>query len=241
MDEPRKVRPRTPCRRPALIVLLAFAGLAIPIQQSWLRIPANWAPWGHVELDQPPSWLARIQVNSLAADPAACIAALDRSQLSFRSVPLRPIRNGCGMVNVVHPLRTQIPYSSSFDATCPLMTALYWYEGRLQALARIHLGTSITRIDHLGAYACRNVNSAASGGRSQHATANAIDIAGFRLADGRAISVLRDWDKSTPEGKFLAAARDEACDLFNIVLSPRHNALHANHFHLDLGGFHMCR
>jgi hypothetical protein len=85
------------------------------------------------------------------------------------------------------------------------------------------------------------VNSAAGGRRSQHATANAIDIAGFRLADGRSISVLADWGKPTAEGQFLAAARDEACSLFNIVLSPRYNELHANHFHLDLGGFHMCR
>lgn len=236
MQKPRKI-----WRRLALVALLAFAGLAIPIQQSWLRIPANWAPWGKVVLDEPPSWLARIQINSLAADPAACIAALDRSRLRYRPVSPRPVRNGCGMVNAVRPLQSQIPYSSSFDATCSLMAALYWYEGRLQELARLHLGTKITRIEHLGTYACRNVNSAAGGRRSQHATANAIDIAGFRLADGRSISVLADWGKPTAEGEFLAAARDEACSLFNIVLSPRYNELHANHFHLDLGGFHMCR
>ena len=236
MQKPRKI-----WRRLALVALLAFAGLAIPIQQSWLRIPANWAPWGKVVLDEPPSWLARIQINSLAADPAACIAALDRSRLRYRPVSPRPVRNGCGMVNAVRPLQSQIPYSSSFDATCSLMAALYWYEGRLQELARLHLGTKITRIEHLGTYACRNVNSAASGRRSQHATANAIDIAGFRLADGRSISVLADWGKPTAEGQFLAAARDEACSLFNIVLSPRYNELHANHLHLDLGGFHMCR
>lgn len=228
-------------RRLGLIVLLGLAGLAIPIHQSWLRIPANWAPWGHVVLDAPPSWLARTQINSLAADPAACIAALDRSRLSYRPAPLRPVKNGCGMVNVVHPLQSRIPYSSAFDATCALAAALYWYEGRLQDLAQIHLGAGIARIDHLGTYACRNVNSAVSGRRSQHATANAIDIAGFRLADGRAISVLTDWGNPNAEGEFLAAARDEACGLFNIVLSPQYNALHANHFHLDLGGFHMCR
>jgi hypothetical protein len=234
-------RPRKIWRRVGLIALLGLAGLAIPIHQSWLRIPANWAPWGHVVLDAPPSWLARTQINSLAADPAACIATLDRSRLSYRPVPLRPIKKGCGMVNVVHPLQSQIPYSQPFDATCSLMAALYWYEGRLQQLAQSHLGTRITRIDHLGTYACRNVNSAPSGRRSQHATANAIDIAGFRLADGRAISVLADWGEPTEAGKFLTAARDEACGLFNIVLSPQYNDLHANHFHLDLGGFHMCR
>lgn len=234
-------KPRKLWRRLGWLVLFGLAGLAIPIHQSWLRIPANWAPWGHVVLDAPPGWLARTQVNSLAADPAACIAALDRSRLSYRSVPPRPLRNGCGMVNVVHPLQSRIPYNSPFDATCGLMAALYWYEGRLQALAQVHLGTGIARIEHLGSYACRNINSAAQGRRSQHATANAIDIAGFRLADGRTISVLADWGEATAAGEFLAAARDEACGLFNIVLGPNYNDLHANHLHLDLGPFRMCR
>ena len=49
------------------------------------------------------------------------------------------------------------------------------------------------------------------------------------------------WGKDTPEARFLTAARDEACRFFNVVLSPDYNRLHANHFHLDLGGFRMCR
>jgi hypothetical protein len=55
------------------------------------------------------------------------------------------------------------------------------------------------------------------------------------------ISVLKDYGKATPEGRFLDAAHDGACDFFNIVLGPRYNRLHANHFHLDMGGFRFCR
>jgi hypothetical protein len=225
--------------RPALLVLATafFVGL----YQSWIRIPANIAPWGDVELDQPPGWLARMQINSLAADPAACIAALDRSHLRYRRTPARPLSGGCGLEVGVRPLRSHVPYNRLFDITCGMMAALYWYEAALQRLAQTHLGTAIARIDHLGTYACRNVNSARTGRRSQHATANAIDIAGFLLADGRTIAILEDWGKDTPQGRFLEAARDEACRFFNVVLSPDYNALHANHFHLDLGGFRMCR
>lgn len=228
-------------RRLLLLALFVLAGMVTAVQQSWLRIPANVAPWGEIRLDQPPGWLARVQVNSLASDPAACFAALDRSPLAYRATPARPMSGGCGLEHAVRPLRSQIAYGGGFDITCGMMAALYWYEGRLQDVARAELGSKIIRIDHLGTYACRNINSAASGRRSQHATANAIDIAGFRLEDGRRISVLEDWGRKTPEGRFLQAARDEACGLFNIVLSPDYNRLHANHFHLDLGPFHMCR
>ncbi len=224
-----------------LLLLILAVAFFVALHQSWIRIPANVAPWGEAALDRPPGWLARIQINSLAADPAACIAALDRSQLRYRRTPGRAITQGCGLEAAVRPLRSHISYNGPFDLTCGMMAALYWYEAELQRLARAHLGTSIARIDQLGTYACRNVNNARTGRRSQHATANAIDIAGFRFADGRTAFLLQDWGKDTPEGRFLAEARDAACRFFNVVLSPDYNALHANHFHLDLGGFRMCR
>ena len=122
-----------------------------------------------------------------------------------------------------------------------MTAAIYWWEAELQALARTHMGSDLARIDHLGSYACRNVNSTECGRRSQHATANALDIAGFRFADGRTASVLDDWSADSPAGRFLAAAHDAACGYFNTVLGPAYNDLHANHFHLDLGRARICR
>ena len=227
---------------PALFaLLLAGAGLGLALYQSWLRIPANWVPWGDVALEERPSWFARLQINSLAVDPEACFAALDRSELEYNSVPTRPVEDGCGLVDAVRFQRSHVAYSGSFAATCALGAALYWWEAELDRLARRHLGARLARIEHLGSYACRNVNSAETGRRSQHATANAIDIASFRLEDGRTVSILRDWGEPTPEGRFLADAHDSACGLFNTVLGPEHNALHAGHFHLDLGRFRVCR
>jgi hypothetical protein len=220
--------------------LVSATALFAALHLTWIRIPPNFAPWGDVMLDHEPGWLARMQVNSLASDPAMCRAALDRSALIYKAVKVRPIIDGCGLEGAVHPIRSHIAYSRPFDLTCGMMAALYWYEAELQQRAEAELGRQIARIDHLGTYACRNINGAAQGRRSQHATANAIDIAAFHLADGRTISVLRDWGKETPEGRFLIGAREDACRFFNVVLSPRYNAAHANHFHVDLGGFRMC-
>jgi hypothetical protein len=99
----------------------------------------------------------------------------------------------------------------------------------------------VARVDHLGSFACRNMYSRENGARSQHATANALDIAGFRLADGRTISVLKEWSKENPDARFLRQVREGACDTFNVVLSPDYNAAHRDHFHLDMGPWWICR
>ena len=61
------------------------------------------------------------------------------------------------------------------------------------------------------------------------------------MKDGREISVLKDWPKNTPEGKFLREVRNDACNYFRGVLSPDYNKAHANHFHLDMGRWRMCK
>ncbi len=77
--------------------------------------------------------------------------------------------------------------------------------------------------------------------RSQHAYANAADIAGFTLADGRHIDILTHWGAGTAEGRFLRQAHAAACRYFRAVLGPAYNAAHRDHFHLDRGPFSSCR
>ncbi|WP_375292508.1 extensin family protein, partial [Sphingomonas melonis] len=81
---------------------------------------------------------------------------------------------------------------------------------------------------------------------SEHATADAVDIAGFRLADGRRITVVGDWTGSGDKAAFLREVRDGACRLFATTLSPDYNAAHRDHLHLDQAdrgamGWRACR
>jgi hypothetical protein len=228
-----------------------FAGaiVAVLVIGTWVAlrtrpmplIPANWRPWGDVELDEEPTLLARFQIARLENNNSACFAALDRSGLEYAQLPDRPLERGCGVEARTQIVRSRYAYSSGFEAPCALVAALYWYEQRLGVLAREHLGRKIARIEHYGTYACRNIYNRTESRRSAHATARAIDISGFRLDDGSSVSVLRDWGKDTARGRFLIEARDEACRFFGIVLSPAYNEAHANHFHLELGRFGLCR
>ena len=92
----------------------------------------------------------------------------------------------------------------------------------------------------MGSYNCRNV--AGSERRSAHATASAIDVSGFVLADGRRITVLGDWRGGTPaERQFLQVVHASACKRFGTVLGPNYNSAHQNHFHVELSGGSFCR
>jgi hypothetical protein len=104
-----------------------------------------------------------------------------------------------------------------------------------------HFSEPVVRVAHYGSYACRNVYGREGGSRSRHATADAIDIASFVLQDGRRISVERDWASADADGRFLREIHDGACRVFDAVLGPAYNEAHRNHFHLDRGGFRVCR
>src|SRR5262245_15350525 len=79
---------------------------------------------------------------------------------------------------------------------CAMVASLHtWVERTLQPAAQELLGSPIIRIRNVSGYACRNrVGTAFHADRlSEHALANAIDIAGFVTADGRTVDVLGQW------------------------------------------------
>ena len=64
-----------------------------------------------------------------------------------------------------------------------------WARFGVDRAARQLLGSPLQRIETFGSYSCRNV--AGSQRRSAHATAGAIDISAFVLADGRRIGCVQ--------------------------------------------------
>jgi hypothetical protein len=115
-----------------------------------------------------------------------------------------------------------------------------WARFGVDRAARQILGSPLARIETMGSYSCRNV--AGSARRSAHASAEAIDVAAFVLADGRRISVLDDWrGGSSEEREFLKVVHTSACKRFGTVLGPDYNAAHRDHLHLEKGDGSFCR
>ncbi len=131
--------------------------------------------------------------------------------------------------------------------SCPVAAALHLLETRvIEPAAQRHFGQAVRSTYHAGSFSCRRLYGRSEGAFSQHATADAVDITGFRLADGTRVSVLEDWSAGGSEAAFLREVRDGACQLFSTVLSPDYNTAHRDHLHLDTAnrgsaGWSLCR
>ncbi|MGX6475351.1 extensin family protein [Klebsiella grimontii] len=128
----------------------------------------------------------------------------------------------------------------NFLASCPLaLSSALYLQQQAKPLTRRMLGQELRQVDHFGSYACRNIYHRQNARRSEHATAEALDISGFRLADGRRISVLKGW----PDAQYhpwLQALLTGGCGYYGNALGPDYNAAHANHFHLGMRGQGFC-
>jgi hypothetical protein len=69
---------------------------------------------------------------------------------------------------------------------------------------------------------------------SEHGYANAVDISGFMLEDGRTITVKKGWRGDEREQAFLRDVHQGGCREFMTVLGPNYDGNHHDHFHLDL-------
>lgn len=222
-----------------LIGLLVFAAL-VAGGWSWLGDHPEYVPWAPLRIEHPTGWATRIKLARLRDDPADCRAFLVRSEIAFTALP--PLGTGeCRRADrtlVASDRATGLDLRPrQADATCAVNAGLaLWLRHGLQPAAQGLLGSRVVRIEHLGTASCRRIGGGGTGSWSEHATGNAIDVAAFVLADGRRISLLRDWSRPGDEAAFLRVVRDRACDVFGTVLSPDYNAAHRDHLHLDQAG-----
>ncbi|MCD5993746.1 extensin family protein [Pseudomonas sp. CDFA 602] len=225
-----------------LLLIVLCAGAVMAVWRGWVEIPAQWNPWAPLDVRAEPNLLTPYKLARLRDDPALCDQVLDDSGLRFSRQADSDPSAKCPLENTLRVLGGDVALSSSFLASCPLAVAYVLFDiHTLQPAAQSVFGQRVARVDHLGSFACRNVYNRANSRLSQHATANALDIAGFRLADGQRINLLKDWDNAGDKGRFLRLVRDGACKNFSTVLGPEYNAAHRNHFHMDMGRWQVCR
>lgn len=199
-------------------------------------------PFSPIEISNPLGTLTNVKLRLLQPRYEACLAVLKRAEVGLEREQIVSDAPGCGMRKGVKLLKTELSHGGALDMTCGLAAAmLIWEQQVVGPQSKLILGSPVVRVRHYGTYACRNVNHAESGRRSAHAVGQAIDVAGFVLADGREISVTKDWGKDNLEGRFLKVVHDDACQIFNVVLGPDYNALHKTHFHFDMSIWSTCQ
>lgn len=208
-------------------------------------VPQSWSPFPRLDLASPSPWFLDFRLAALRRDRGACAAALVRPVIA--SVPIvdyTEAAKGCGWTNAVSMSSAGGAEIGAAQITCEAAAALaMWMQHEVQPLAEKHFGSRVVRAGSMGTYSCRNIigRKFFANVRSQHATANAIDIAGFKLANGDWISVARDWKGGGKKSAFLREAHRRACAYFRVALSPEFNAAHHDHLHLDRGYMWRCK
>lgn len=227
-----------------LLVLIAAIGLAT---YEWGRGHPQDLPWTPLSLSDRTGRFTNLKIARLRDDFAGCRQLLDDAGSRYAVLPAVAAQGGaCGYADGLRSETSPgLSYVPRAETSCAVALGLFLWERQvLIPAAERHFGVPLQRIESFGSYACRPVRGGREGRWSEHARANAIDIAGFRLADGRRISVAGDWTGNGPKAAFLREVRDGACTMFGTVLSPDYNALHRDHLHLDQaarGGWSFCR
>lgn len=196
------------------------------------------------DLSRPGGWLLDRQLSDLRSDAALCRRVLTLPHIAASPVPDAVPKPGCGWINAVEARQIADATLTASPMTCELAAAMaLWMTHVVQPLAAQHLGSRVVGVDHLGTFACRNIRGspAFANHPSEHATANALDLTGFRLADGRRLRIVSEWEGASPEAAFLKAVHAGACRYFRVAIGPGYNQAHRDHFHLDRGRWRACR
>ncbi|GBQ62484.1 extensin family protein [Ameyamaea chiangmaiensis NBRC 103196] len=228
--------------RVALALWLGVSGLGIAglgvFHRRWL--PAPYDPLQPLDVRAAWTPVSPLKLGLLGLSDPFCNAALAtvpwpveaHARSGTATCPLRDVYTVDGGDIRLAP--------GGFLASCSLAVRWALFETQVATpIARDMFGSRLIAIRHVGSFACRDIRDR-PGAQSSHATANAIDVAGFTLADGREIPVSA-WHGGGPDSVYLHRARDGACRVFGVVLSPAYNALHAGHLHLQATGGGLCR
>ncbi|MGZ8369503.1 MAG: extensin-like domain-containing protein, partial [Caulobacteraceae bacterium] len=236
-----------------LMLLVILGGLAFVFADQ--VVPPQHLFWKGLHLKDPIGAATKPKVIKAGPDPQACRAILSEGGVFYQDVADQPMQGFCGLSSAlvltggVAPLK---PSGAVMTCQNALAYALWMRQVVVPAAEEI-LGARVVSIQHYGTYSCRRIYGQKATPltlpgplaipeppASEHATANALDVAGFVLDDGRVIWVEKEWNTIGLQSHFLHRVRDGACRVFRTTLSPDYNAAHANHLHLDMGGRPLC-
>src|SRR5580658_3612737 len=198
----------------------------------WLSATVSLAACGFFGREERPIW--RTQAEN------ACFAR-NLVTPSDTIVPAQEI-DGPGICGMTRPLKVSalangtIAVDKVLTIDCPMIPAMEaWLNDIVEPDAQSRFGQRVATVNAFGAYSCRGIDNIAGARLSEHAFGNAVDVAGFTLADGREIDFVRDWKRTdTQEAAFLHEVHAGACQYFTTVLGPGADVFHYNHIHLDL-------
>lgn len=206
----------------------------MPLPATTPRRPAP-VPMEDFAAEPDPNAAAQ-SASSKDEEPSACQLRI-AGQIAVIA-PLPPIAGpgDCGATDVVkleaiiQPDKSRVTISPPATMRCSMAEALAIWVREDLTPTMAQLGSAPQALDNYASYDCRGRNRQAGARISQHGLANAIDIRGVRLANGRFASFTdRKFDRA-----FREAVRKSTCERFTTVLGPGSDGHHEDHIHMDL-------
>lgn len=230
-------------RRYVILGSLAVALIGSVIAE--LTLAPQHLPWHPLAIDDRAGFATDIKLGAIALGPQSWCERLTAKSNTLAVTAMKPLDGGgsCGWekaLNVDSSGSIRLTGKTQYAMQCPLAAGAHIWLTSINHRAREILGSQLVRVHHVGTYSCRRMYNRSSGRMSEHAFANAWDVTGFELADGRVVSVQKHWSDEGALRTFLRAVRDDACNIFRVVLGPDYNEAHHDHLHVDMGGGLRC-
>jgi hypothetical protein len=194
-------------------------------------IPQQFAPPQEAYASMPES--AADAAN--AAPPSACQLGLQKLAV-FKPLPVLVGPGECGATDavlmdaIILPDQTKVAVIPAATLRCPMAEQVAQWVRDDVAPAVNAIGPPLRALDNFASYDCRGRNNIRAAQLSEHGRADALDVAGFRLADGRSL-VLTDVNANKDWRERIKAS---VCARFSTVLGPGSDGYHEEHVHLDL-------
>jgi len=144
--------------------------------------------------------------------------------------PIPAKLKGCGIsdpVQVTSVDGVQLSVAATLDCTTAKALKTWVADGLKPAFGR----NQVVGLEVAAHYACRGQNNKKGAPVSEHGRGKAIDISGVILANGKTVTVERDWRRR--DGKAIKRAYQAGCGIFGTTLGPGSDGYHEDHMHFD--------
>jgi hypothetical protein len=225
-----KVRLKFPCSPYAVGLMLLLATALSPVAAWAGQVPPSAAAGGGVVISS----------EANADQLRQCLSDLKAANVEFLELG-SVSKEGCTVEGVIELDAVSSPFGKVSLPNKPTMTCVFagqfttWVRDVAAPLTLAYMNSKLAAIETGASLVCRTRYANPDEKISEHAKGNAIDIAAFRMENGRSLSV-KDASASTQiDGVLMKTFRATGCGYFTTILGPGSNEAHKDHLHFDYG------
>jgi hypothetical protein len=170
----------------------------------------------------------------------ACLSELKAANVEFMELG-SVSKEGCTVAGAIQLDAVSSPFGRVAMPSKPTMACVFarqfttWVRNVAAPLTLAYMNSKLAAIETGPGLVCRTRYDKPDEKISEHAKGNAIDVAAFRLEDGRSLTVKDASATTLRDGLLMKTLRATGCGYFTTILGPGSNEAHKEHLHFDFG------